>query len=125
MSELTYRIVERNDIAELQPIVEREFGKRLPEGMAMAAVAERAGPDGKAIRGFLVATFALHLEPMWIAPEERGRVWWPRLVEMLEAQMEPGTGFYVFANPEPSSNAGMCAAVGMKPTGQQVFLKQV
>lgn len=120
MSELTYRVIFREDIEQLQALHEREFGKRLPEGIAMASVAERDG----VVVAFVVLQLAAHLEPMYTAPQERGRVWWPTLVKLLEAEMVPGTGYYVHASPD-GSNIGMCEAVGMKSTGRVVYQKEI
>ena len=70
-----------------------EHGVSLPhEQMARIVVAE---DDGRIV-AFCVAQLQPHLEPIWIAPEARGKVHWPRLIDLAKAQLGSGT-FYAFA----------------------------
>lgn len=59
---------------------------------ALAEIVVAEDEDGNIV-GFLVAQLVKHLEPLWIAPDHRGKVSWTKLVNMLDPH-----GCYMFAH---------------------------
>ena len=107
---LEYRLLTPEEFELLRPRFE-EFGFEppTPEG----AVVSAALRDEELV-GFLVLQLAYHLEPLWIAPEERGRVSWLRLAEPINelCARAPGMEYYTLA---PSAQvARICEHGGMQ-----------
>lgn len=101
------------------PAIEPRFAERgvsLPdERLARIVVAEDAQHR---IVGFCVAQLQPHLEPIWIAPEARGKLHWPRLIMLAKEQLGPGP-FYAFA---PNAHiARMASLAGLTRTAWTVF----
>lgn len=75
--------------------------------LARILVAEE---DAK-ITGFIVIQLVPHLEPIYVAPEQRGTDTWSQLAEAAVAFMPLGSEFYAFA-PRPAIEH-MAERVGM------------
>lgn len=117
---LHYRLLPPDEWAALAPIF-RELGGRLPPEGSSIAVAE----DGSQIVAFLVLQFVPHAEPLWIAPDYRGKASWRRLLGLAETQMQSNGGgaYYVFA-PTPRI-AQIARVAGLTALPWTVFQKEV
>lgn len=88
---ITFRDLPPEEWYKLAPQFKGKSELPAPE-YASIVVAER----GVEIVGFVVTQFALHVEPLWVAPAERGTKLWKPLLEHAMKAMPPGTHFYGF-----------------------------
>lgn len=116
--DITYRILPHEEFERLKELMcDEGYKDNVPDPrFCRVVVAEREAT----IVAFLVCQMAVHMEPLWILPEERGKVNWPRMLHMHEENLI--SPFYVFAPNERIS--AMCAAVGMKNKNWEVFMKE-
>jgi hypothetical protein len=116
--DIAYRLLPHAEFERLKDLMCSEgCGDSMPDPrFCRVIVAER----DNVIVAFLVCQVAIHMEPLWIAPEERGSVNWRRMVHMHEENLL--SPFYVFAPNERI--ASMCKAVGMQKQNWEVFMKE-
>jgi len=75
--------------------------------------------DGEQVVGFLCLQPALHVEPIWISPEYRGKVNPVKLHSTLMAYLPKGTPYFAFV---PDRKIALIAgSFGMKPRGWDVW----
>ncbi len=117
-AKIVYRILPAEEWDRLKPIFEGNGAAMPRPQVATAAVAER---DGEII-GMLILQNALHVEPLWIKPPERGVVSWRRLLEDIENLLPNGVTFYSFAASE--SVGRLCEISGMTPLALIPFMKE-
>lgn len=71
-----------------------EYGGLLPSP-ALSAIA--AAKHGNEIVGFHCLQPVLHVEPIWIRPDFRGRVKFRPLLDVLKRELPQNQAFYAFA----------------------------
>lgn len=115
--DIAYRVLPHSEFERLKELMCGEgYENNVPDPrFCRVVVGERNGT----IVAFLVCQVAIHMEPLWISPEERGKLNWRRMVHMHEENLL--SPFYVFAPNEKI--AAMCEAVGMKKQNWEVFMK--
>ncbi len=115
---LKYGIVPVEQWHHLEPIFESQ-GAPLPDvNMATAAIA--VDPETEGIVGMLMLQVVYHSEPLWIAPEYRGRVDFRRLLELID-KLNPET-YYVFSRNETTQ--GMAKLAGLEQLDYVVYRKK-
>jgi hypothetical protein len=114
-----YRFLVPEEFELLRPVFE-EAGGRLP---APAQAAIYAAIRNNLIVGFHTVQLVPHAEPIWIAPEERGRVSWRRLQEGVESLFDTGGTYFAFSdNPRMEK---LCYKAGMHKVPLQVWAKEI
>jgi hypothetical protein len=71
------------------------------------------------IVGFACLQPMLHMEPLWISPEYRGKVSFNKLHSTLTNYLPQGTPYFAFV--PDRKIALICGSIGMKPRGWDVW----
>jgi len=116
---MEYRFLAPEEFELTRPSME-ENGGEVPDP-SQSAIA--AAFDGDRLVGYAVLQLIPHLEPVYIAPEARGKVDWRRFQTMLEGLFE-ASGMYLTTTDNPRV-AKMCERAGMEELPYRVFTKAV
>jgi hypothetical protein len=88
---MNYGLLKREDWPQLEPVF-KENGGALPM-IGNIAVAS----NGNGITAFHCLQPVLHIEPLWVHPDYRGKVEFRELLKELTGPLPKGTEFYAFA----------------------------
>ena len=95
-----------------------EHGGKCPEEAIVGGCLD----EGRIV-SFLVMQPILHMEPLWIHQDYRGRVSFARLAKLVEDSLDGDAEFYVFA---PNSQIErMAEIVGLEKLDWSVWRKKV
>lgn len=90
-----YRKLPSDEWHKVEHIFRDELGDGVPQSLPHPSLAEievAEDEDGTVV-GVLVKQLVAHLEPLWIAPEHRGKVSWTKMVKDLNPR-----NVYMFAH---------------------------
>lgn len=112
---MVYRLLPVAEWERVEPLLEQHGGTLPDARLSLIAVAETPAGD---IAGFLVLQYVAHLEPLYVAPEHSGKVFYRSLVNLLRSHLSTGE-YFAFA---PEGKIGLMAeAVGMQLVPWKVF----
>ena len=119
MNELTYKWLDNEQIAALDPIM---FARNLP-ALNRETTRVRAAYDGDKLVGFLVLQLMPHLEPLWVDRDYRGSEIANTLVDdMFAFVAECGIRGFVCIADSPIVE-GMCVERGLQAVESPVYIK--
>lgn len=107
---MRYELLAPEEWPELESIFV-ENGSFLPSPTVAAIAVAR---HGKEIAGFHCLQPAMHVEPLWVRPEFRGKVQFRPLLGVLKRTM-PGQQFYAFAPSETIEKICECCHLDKMP----------
>lgn len=117
--DLDVRFLEPHEFWRIAPLFEAE-GAPLPDpnyGRVVVAM------DGLKVVGVIVAQMVLHVEPIIVDKEYRGRGVWQGMAEMMDGYLSAVGVAGAYAQPVHESTKHMCEQMGYKEMEHSLWLK--
>ncbi len=119
---IVYRQIRPDDWIQIaKAYVDQDMGDRFPNPILCSGIV--AEDDGRIV-GFIVLQPTIHMEPLYIDPNYRGRVYIPRLISEAERLLPKGTQYCWGASPVTERIVKRFPATRVAPQ-DEIFIREV